>query len=113
MPLTTFAKNKQANSIAYDFASIHTANPTDDGSAAEVVGGTPAYARKAITFAAAAAGSRDSEVAPEFDIPAGTTISHYALWEGANCVATGTLENAEEYAGQGKYTLTDVDITNN
>jgi len=112
MSLTTFAKNKQSNSIAYDKASIHTADPTDDGSVAEVAGGAPAYARKAITFANAVNGSRDSEVAPEFDIPADTTITHYALWEGANCVATGTLENTEVYAGQGKYTLTDVDITN-
>lgn len=112
MGLTTFAKNKQANSITYDKASIHTAAPTDDGSASEVSGGAPAYARKAISFTAAALGARDSEVAPEFDIPAGTTITHYALWEGANCVATGPLENSEAYAGQGKYTLTDVDITN-
>jgi len=112
MPLTTFAKNKQADSINYDAASIHTADPTDNGSVGEVAGGAPAYARKAITFAAAVVGSRDSQIAPEFDIPAGTTISHYALWEGVNCVATGTLQNAEIYAGQGKYTLTDVDITN-
>ena len=113
MPLTIFARNKQANAIAYDKASIHTANPTDNGSAAEVAGGAPAYARKSITFANAVNGSRDSEVAPEFDIPAGTTITHYALWEGADCVATGALENEEVYAGQGKYTLTDVDSTTN
>lgn len=112
MPLTTFGKNKQANAIAYDKASIHTAAPGDDGSANELVGGTPAYARKTISFAAAVAGARDSEVAPAFDIPAGVTISHFALWEGANCVATGALATAESYASQGKYTLTDVDISN-
>jgi len=112
MGLTTFAKNKQADAIVYDKASIHTAAPGDLGASNEVSGGTPAYARKAITFTAAAAGARDSQIAPEFDIPAGITITHYALWEGANCVATGTLENPENYGGQGKYTLTDVDITN-
>lgn len=119
--LTTFGKNKQANAIAYDKASLHVGLPGNDGSANEITtvktqdqidNGDPAYARKAMTFAGAVNGGRDSNTQPVFDIPPTTTPSHFALWEGENCVATGELENAETYLGQGQYTLTDGDILN-
>jgi len=120
MPLTIFGKNKQANSITYDKASIHTGAPGDSGAAnevraltaQEVADGETAYQRKVISFDAAVAGARDSNVQPTFNIPSGETISHYALWEGLNCVATGELAQAETYGGHGTYKLTDVDINN-
>jgi len=111
MALTTAGKNIAANSIAYDAASLHTADPTNDGSVAEVSGGSPAYARKAITLDAAVNGVRQATTQPVFDIPPGTTVSHYALWQGTTCVETGALPNAESYAGQGVYTLTSVQVS--
>jgi hypothetical protein len=46
----------------------------------EVTGGSPAYARKAITWNAAASGSKDIAAAQTFDVPAGTTIMAVQLW---------------------------------
>ena len=111
MALTTSGKNIAADSIAYDSVSLHTADPTDGGSVAEVSGGSPAYARKAITLGAASNGVRSATSQPTFDIPAGTTITHYALWQGLVCVDTGTLPVAETYGGQGTYTLTSLTVT--
>jgi len=47
---------------------------------AEVAGGAPAYARKSITWNAAATGSKDIAAAQTFDIPAGTTVRAVQLW---------------------------------
>lgn len=46
----------------------------------EVTGGSPAYARKAITWNAAASGSKDIAAAQTFDVPAGTTVIAVQLW---------------------------------
>ncbi len=57
--------------------SLHTADPSTTG-ANEVTGGSPAYARKAVTWPAAVTGTLTS---PEltFDVPAGT-YTHFGLW---------------------------------
>lgn len=120
MGLTTLGKNIQADSIAYDQASIHTGPPGDDGSAnevrdltaQEVTDGETAYARKAMTFSAAVDGARDSNQQPVFNIPSGENITHYALWRAGECVATDPLPEPESYGGHGTYQLTDADINN-
>jgi hypothetical protein len=55
---------------------LHT---TLGASGTEVTGGSPAYARKAITWQAASAGSKDITAAVTFDVPAGT-IHAVQLW---------------------------------
>lgn len=109
--LTTFGKNKQANAIAYDKASLHSGDPGQDGSANELSGGSPAYARKNISHALAVDGVRTAESQPIFDIPPGASVTHMALWEGANCVAKGPVSNPEDYNGQGTYKLTSADVS--
>lgn len=109
MSLTTAGKNTALDALAITQASLHTADPTDDGSVGEVTGGS--YARQTITFAAASAGARDSSNQPVFPVPAGTTVSHYALWAGATCVDKGSLSASETFAADGNYTLTDADIS--
>jgi hypothetical protein len=47
---------------------------------AEVAGGSPAYARKAITWNAAATGTKTIVAAVTFDVPAATTIMAVQLW---------------------------------
>lgn len=47
---------------------------------AEVVGGSPAYGRKAITWNAASGGLKQIAAAVTFDIPAGTTVMAVQLW---------------------------------
>ncbi len=59
---------------------LHTA-PGQAG--AEVSGGSPAYARKAITWQAAGAvtqGAKDITAAVTFDVPPGTTVRGIGLW---------------------------------
>lgn len=92
-------------------ASIHTADPTNTGGVAELSGG--GYARKSIVYGAAANGNRNATTLPEFDIPAGTSISHFAIWQGTDCIAKGPLSAIESFTGAGKYRLTDADLNLN
>ena len=82
-----------AEAARMGYASLHTANPDTDGSD-EATGGSPAYARKALTFnAAGAAGPLGSTPQPAtvgvawsdevtFDAPAGT-YTHAGTWTAA------------------------------
>ena len=120
MPYSTALKNAWLNQLrnvagilplANVYASLHTADPGDTGTA-EVTGGSPAYARKEVTWNAAAAGSLDSSNAPVFDVPAGTTVSFVGFWSavtGGTWLGSADVTN-EVFAGQGTYTLTDADL---
>src|SRR4051812_26618256 len=61
------------------FVSLHTADPGSSGTS-EVSGGSPAYARKAITWTSAASGVLSASNAPVFDVPAATTVGWAGLW---------------------------------
>lgn len=118
MPYSTYLKNSWLDalrgttfSVTTVYASLHTADPGDTG-ANEVTGGTPAYARKSITFAAAAAGAIDSSSQPVFDVPAATTVTHVGFWDAVTAGNfLGGADVADEvFGGQGTYTLTDADL---
>jgi hypothetical protein len=93
--------------VAADFASLHTATPNASGSN-EVSGGSPAYARKALTWAAASGGSMATSNTPVFDVPAGTTVAFVGLWSaGSGGTFYGYFDVTDEvFAGQGSYSLT-------
>lgn len=112
MPYSTLGKNAMLNALGAlaTFASLHTADPGDNG-ANEVTGGSPAYIRKAHTWNAAASGAMDNSNAPVFDVPA-CTVAYVGFW---SAEAAGTFYGSadvtdEVFAGQGTYTLTDADI---
>jgi len=97
------------------YASLHTAEPGETG-VSESTGGSPAYARQAITWNAPAEGSPDGDVemtlnaAVVFDVPA-STITHVGFWseEGdgspdGNIVAWSDVTD-EVFGAQGTYTL--------
>jgi hypothetical protein len=46
-----------------------------------VTGGSPAYARKALTWGAAASRSKATTVSAVFDVPAGTTVRWVGIWD--------------------------------
>ena len=80
---------------------------TDAG--VEIAGGSPAYARKAVTWSGPTAG--DGKLYPNadivFDIPAGAGVDG---WVGYSAVTAGTSYGGaaltlEEFAAQGTYTL--------
>ena len=66
------------------YLALHTADPAEDGSGAEVSGGS--YARQAITFNAAHAtnGTIDNSSAEEFTNMPGCTVTHIGIWDHAS-----------------------------
>lgn len=101
------------DALAPTHASLHTASPGDTG-ANEVAGGAPAYARKAITFGAAAAGAKAATTQPTFDVPAGTTITHVGFWDAlaGSFLGYAAVTN-EAFAAQGQYTLQSANLDEN
>ena len=111
---TAAAKNLMLDQLgaAIGFVSLHTADPGTTG-ASEVAGGTPAYARKAVTWAAAANSSKAASNQPTFDVPPSTTAAFLGYWSAAT---GGTFYGSaditdETYAGQGTYTATAITLT--
>lgn len=108
--LSTNGKNEILDSGASwppAYVSLHSADPGATG-ANELTGGTPAYARKAATWSAAAAGAKALSNQPVFDVPAGSTVAFVGLW---SALTAGTYLGCwdvtdEIYGGQGTYTLT-------
>lgn len=97
MPLSTSAKNAMLDELATlaIFASLHSAYPGDSG-ASEISGGSPAYARKSVTWNAAASGNLDNNANPTFDVPAATTVAWIGLW---SAVTVGTFYGSFPLAG--------------
>lgn len=115
MALSNAGKNVMLDALGAVavFASLHTADPGTTG-ASEVTGGSPAYARKAITWFASSGGDLDNNANPTFDVPASTTVAYFGLWSaasGGTFYGGGALSASETYSAQGTYTLADADVT--
>lgn len=78
--------------------SAHNGNPGGSGTANELTGGTPAYARKAITWAAAASGQVASNASVVFDVPAGSNVTHFGFWNTAGSTFYGWAPNQGDTA---------------
>jgi len=61
------------------FGSLHATNPGLTG-VGELAGGSPAYARKAVTWNAASGGQRTNNGAITFDVEGGDAYSYIGLW---------------------------------
>jgi hypothetical protein len=105
MNFTLAGKNQLLNTLGGLTAALYT---TSNFSTGEVTGG--AYARKAITYNTATTGTKTASVLPIFDIPAGVTITHAALFSGVTRIAEGPLVAFEAYTAAGKYQLTASDL---
>lgn len=113
MPYTNNAKNAMLDHLASlaVFVSLHSGDPSTTG-ANEISGGSPAYARKAITWNSASSGNLDSSNAPVFDVPSGTTVAWVGFWSASS---GGTFYGSsdvtdEVFGAQGTYTLSDADL---
>lgn len=108
------AKNVMLDALAAVMlrVALHTGDPGAANQANnEVSGGSPAYARKAIAWNAAASANLDSSDAPVFDVPGGTTVTWISFWNTAGTVRYGKKQvTAEAFGAQGTYTLTDADF---
>ena len=107
MPYSTAAKNQMLNAMTLAYASLHTADPGDTG-ANEVVGGSPAYARRAITVGTAANGTRSASNQPTLDVPSGTTVRYVGYWSASSGgTFLGSYDVQDEvFSVQGTYTIT-------
>jgi len=78
----------------------------------EISGGSPAYARKAVTFATAALGTMDETASPTFDIPAAATVDDVGFFSAVSAGDLLALDDlvSESFAGQGTYQLSDSDF---
>lgn len=106
MNFTDDGKNIMLGALSNSLtAALYTgSNFTTD----EVTGG--AYARKTVTYSAPTGANRNASALPTFDVPAGTTITHVALFDGVTRIASGALLASEAYTAAGKYQLTDSDL---
>lgn len=113
MPYSTAGKNAMLDYIGglAAYVSLHYANPGDTGTN-EVAGGSPAYARKPITWNAASGGALDDSNTQVFDVPAGTTVAFVGFWSApTGGVFYGYADVTDEaFGSQGTYTLTDADF---
>jgi len=78
-----------------------------DETGTEISGGSPAYARQAVTWTSASGGTIRPNADLTFDIPASTTVGG---WRGYSASTAGTDYGGEDltqetYASQGEYTL--------
>lgn len=95
----------------YGFASAHSGDPGATGAANELTGGSPAYARKAISWASATSATPSVKALaatfPVFDVPAGSTVAYIGFWTlGTGGTYGGCIDVTDEvYAGQGTYTF--------
>jgi hypothetical protein len=74
---------------------------------AEISGGDPAYARKAVTWDTAASGAIRPVADLTFDIPPGATVDGWRAFSAASGGTNygGQDLTAEDFAGQGQYKL--------
>lgn len=109
MAYTIEGKNTMLNALGVTHVSAHSADPGETG-INELTGGT--YARKAITFTAAASGNLDSSNVPVIDIPAGAVVTHIGYWSastGGTLLAVTDIPD-ESYTNAGTLTVTDADL---
>lgn len=83
------------------FVALHTAYPTDAGTAAEVSTVSSGYARQAVTFGAASGGAVANTglvlFGPCTAVGGWGTITHVSYWDavtGGNCLGQGALSTA-------------------
>lgn len=105
---TATMKNTLAD--AYGTAAAYGAlySTTPGGSAGtEIAGGSPAYARRALSWGSASNGVK-SVTPAAFDVPSGATVAgagvHTALTAGT--YLDGTALTSQAFSSQGTYTLT-------
>jgi hypothetical protein len=87
--------------------ALHTGDPgAADTASNEVTGGSPAYARKAVSWNAASGGQITVATDVVFDVPASTTVTWISVWNTAGTNRYGKKQvGAEAFGAQGTYTV--------
>lgn len=107
--LTNTALNQAADALSFTHISLHSGAPGAGGTANELSGG--GYARQACTFGAAVNGVRTLSNQPTFSVGAGTTVSHYVVWDGSTPKDIGAFSASETFTNAGTYKVSGSTIT--
>lgn len=103
---TTTLRNNMATYYGSQatYAALSTTAPGATAGT-EVSGGSPAYARKAISWSAASNGAITASVV--FDVPTGTTVNGVMLFSAATAgtYLDGVSVSAQQFTSQGTYTV--------
>lgn len=108
MTLSLDGQNAAADGVAavYTWLSLWDGDP--QGSGTEISGGSPAYARKSVTWGAASGGQRAATNVPiVFDVPA-CTVTHWAVHSavtGGTLGGSGPFSQIETFAAQDNKTV--------
>jgi len=99
-----------AYKAAGPYGALFTADPGTAGTATgEVTGGSPAYARKSLTWGTAANGVVQS-AATAFDVPSGATVTFFGVTTagtaGTADVQDSVAVTSQTFSSQGTYTVT-------
>ena len=97
---------------ATPFLALHTGFPPTYNPGNEVTGGAPAYARKAFTWSAAAAGARSISAAQTFDVPA-TTVRVVSVADSASGAATLRAWSPAGASARRAFSVDAADVTAN
>lgn len=112
MAIATLAQ-RNAMATAYGVAApngdLFTADPGTSGTVTgECTGGSPAFARKAMSWGAAAASAITG--APVFDVASGTTVTFFGVTVSATLTTADLRDKvavtSQAFASQGTYTVT-------
>lgn len=114
MALTDAGKNLMLNGSGFAANGLY-AGLLDDSNV-ELTGGSPAYARIAITWNAAASGSMTADIAGHpivFNVPAGKTVSQLIIMSALTVGTEYARYDAtnEVFAGQGTCTIPSITVS--
>lgn len=112
MPFTTGADAQALDALANTapsvnliaYASLHSSYSATGGN--EITGGSPAYARVALTWAAANTGTGQKSLSATpgaFNVPASSTIAYVGLW---SALTAGTFSGMGPNGGAVQYAFT-------
>ena len=83
--LDHFLGTTESSFVTQKYLALHTANPAEDGSGAEVANSNN-YSRQAINFNSASSGSATNTGDVSFTASGGAfgTVSHFGIWDNAS-----------------------------
>lgn len=100
MPIQNNGRHVALDGLATAITRLaaYSGNPGSAGTSNEISGGSPAYARKAVTFAASASGQKATNASVVFDIPAGSNVAYFGGWNTAGDTFYGYWPNQGDTA---------------
>ncbi len=117
MPFTVAGRNLMLNALfgspigaPVAFASLHSDAPGESGDY-EISGGSPAYARQPVAFAASTTGSVTISAPVTFDVPAGAQVAFVGLWTlavGGSFLGYAPSNGGSIYGGAAVFAATDI-----